>query len=289
MTDAVLHVHIADAIATLTLNRPQRFNALDVALIDALRRTLDELAVREDVRALVLTGAGRAFCSGADLAAGGASGTGRDYDGILDLPPEGRSAELRHIGDDTRDGLLQHFHPLIRQIADHPKAVVCAVNGTAAGGGVGLALACDIVLASRSARFIQVFAPRLGLVPDCGISWQLPRTVGRARSLALALLGEPVSADEAERLGLIWRAVDDDALAAEAQRVAARLAANPTHVNAEVKALLRRSPEHDLATQLDLEAQLQGECGAKPSFVEGVLAFQQKREPVFHPAPTPDD
>lgn len=289
MTDAVLHVHIADAIATLTLNRPQRFNALDVALIDALRRALDELAVREDVRALVLTGTGRAFCSGADLAAGGEGGTGRDYDGILDLPPERRSAELRHIGDDTRDGLLQHFHPLILQIADHPKAVVCAVNGTAAGGGVGLALACDIVLASRSARFIQVFAPRLGLVPDCGISWQLPRTVGRARSLALALLGEPVSADEAERLGLIWRAVDDDALAAEAQRMAARLAANPTHVNTEVKELLRRSLEHDLATQLDLEAQLQGECGAKPSFVEGVLAFQQKREPVFHPAPTPDN
>lgn len=175
--------------------------------------------MREDVRALVLTGAGHAFCSGADLAAEGGSSIGQDYDGVLGLPPQRRAAELRRIGNNTRDGLLQHFHPLIRQIADHPKAVVCAANGTA-DGGVGLALACDIVLAARSGRFIQVFAPRLGLVPDCGISWQLPRTVGHARSLALTLLGEPVSADEAERLGLIWRAVDDDALAGEAERAA---------------------------------------------------------------------
>jgi 2-(1,2-epoxy-1,2-dihydrophenyl)acetyl-CoA isomerase len=289
MTDAVLSVRIEGAVATLTLNRPHRFNALDTALINALRRALDEFAARDDVRALVLTGAGHAFCSGADLAAEGANGSSRDYGGVLELPPARRQAALRKIGDDTRDGLLRGFHPLIRQLVDHPKVVVCAVNGTAAGGGVGLALACDIVLAAHSARFIQVFAPRLGLVPDCGISWQLPRTVGRARSLALALLGEPISADEAERLGLIWRAVSYDTLQTEAQRVAARLAANPGHVNAAVKTLLRHSPEHDLDTQLNLEAQLQGECGAKPSFVEGVLAFQEKREPVFHPGSMPGE
>jgi 2-(1,2-epoxy-1,2-dihydrophenyl)acetyl-CoA isomerase len=281
----MLDIRIDGAVALLTLQRPERFNALNLELIGALDRALDELTQRDAVRALVLSGAGRAFCSGADLAADSANGVGGDYAEVQRMAAPQAAQAHRAIGDATRDALLQHFHPLILKIHRCPKPVVCAVNGTAAGGGVGLALACDIVIAARSARFVQVFAPRLGLVPDCGISWQLPRRVGDARGLALALLGDAVDAEQAERIGLIWRAVDDAELAPEALRIARRLAANPGHVNALVKDLLRQGATQDLAAQLDLEARLQGVCGATPAFVEGVLAFQHKREPRFHDAP----
>lgn len=267
-------------VTILTLNRPARYNALDDNLLALIRDALRDAEVDPGVRALVLTGTGRAFCSGADLSADGSHAVGEED--VLALPEPERTAALRHIGEGTRDGLLQRFHPLVRQIREG-KPVVAAVNGTAAGGGVGLALACDIVLAARSANFTQVFAPRLGLVPDCGVTWQLPRTVGSGAAMALALLGEPLPADEAARLGLIWRAVDDSQLLTEALRTASRLAANPAHVNGMVKRLLRDSPQHSFAQQLDAEAFAQGECGAQPSFVEGVRAFQQKREPVFYP------
>lgn len=266
----VLGLRQDGAVCTLTLQRPRRFNALSPELVAALQGALALVAARDDVRALVLTGAGPAFCSGADLAGG-----------KLNADPVDPAA-LQQVGERVRDSLLTQFNPLVQQLAELPQATVCAVNGMTAGGGVGLALACDIVLAARSAQFVQVFAPRLGLVPDCGVTWQLPRTVGKARALALALLGEALSAEEAERLGLIWRAVDDAALPEQALRLAQRLAANPAHVNRQVKAALQAATGHSLAEQLALEAELQGACAALPSFTEGVSAFLQKREPDFH-------
>lgn len=260
------------AVVTIALKRPRRFNALSAGLVAALQQALQQLAARQDVRALVLTGAAPAFCSGADLT----------DDGLQDTEVDAQA--LQRTGERVRTGLQTRFNPLIRQLTEFPKATVCAVNGMAAGGGIGLALACDIVLAARSAQFVQVFAPRLGLVPDCGLTWQLPRTVGRARATALALLGETLSGEEAERLGLIWRVVDDDMLMIEAQRTARRLAANPAHVNQHVKDALRAAEGHGLPEQLDLEARLQGDCASTPSFAEGVQAFQQKREPIFHRA-----
>lgn len=266
----VLGLRQDGAVCTLTLQRPRRFNALSTELVAALQGALALVAARDDVRALVLTGAGPAFCSGADLAGGNLSADPAD------------PAALQQVGERVRDSLLTQFNPLVQQLAELPQATVCAVNGMTAGGGVGLALACDIVLAARSAQFVQVFAPRLGLVPDCGVTWQLPRTVGNARALALALLGDALSAEEAERIGLIWRAVDDAALPEEAQRLARRLAANPSHVNRQVKSALQSAAGHSLAEQLALEAELQGQCAAEPSFLEGVAAFLNKREPEFH-------
>lgn len=270
--DGLLALQVDGAVATLTLQRPRRFNALSPELVAALQQALDLLAAREEVRALVLTGAGPAFCSGADLAGDDLLGDPTDPDA------------LRRTGERVREGLLTQFNPLVRRLVEFPKPTVCAVNGMAAGGGAGLALACDIVLAARSAQFVQVFAPRLGLVPDCGLTWQLPRAVGSARALALALLGDPLSGTEAERLGLVWRVVDDAALLAEAQHTAARLAASPAHIHPYVKTALRAGATQSLAEQLALEADLQGACAAQASFVEGVTAFQQKREPLFHRA-----
>lgn len=281
-----LQVRRDGSVAVLTLSRPGHFNALSDALLSALASALAAAAADDAVRAIVLTGAGRAFCSGADMSGPGAGGAGRDYAGILSLPAAERDAELRRIGDATRDGLLDQFHPLMLQLRASAKPVICAVNGVAAGGGVGLALSCDIVLAARNASFVQVFAPKLGLVPDCGATWHLPRAVGTSRALALALLGDPLPAEEAQRLGLVWKVVDGDDLLPEALRIAVRLAANPGHVNALVKQAILASHGNSLAEQLDLEARLQGDCGAMPSFVEGVMAFQQKRPPVFHPPRT---
>ena len=278
MNDGDLLIRRDGPVAVLTLNRPGHLNALDDSLLSALDSALAEVDADGGVRVVVLTGAGRAFCSGADM-----GGPGRDYSGVPSLPPAERDAELRRIGDATRDGLVDRFHPLMLRLRQFMKPVICAVNGVAAGGGVGLALSCDIVVAARAASFVQVFAPKLGLVPDCGATWYLPRIVGTPRALALALLGDALPAQEAQRLGLVWKVTEGDDLLPEALRIAARLAANPGHVNALVKQAILASQGNTLAEQLDLEARLQGDCGAMPSFVEGVMAFQQKRAPVFHP------
>jgi 2-(1,2-epoxy-1,2-dihydrophenyl)acetyl-CoA isomerase len=240
----------------ITLNRPEQLNALTVEMAEALIAALDAAEADECCRAVLLTGAGRGFCAGQDLNA------------ITDLDPE-------EIGD-----LLDHYNPLVVKLRDLPLPVVCAVNGVAAGAGANLALACDVVLAAKSASFVQAFA-RVGLVPDCGGTWFLPRLVGIARARALAMLAEPLPAATAAEWGMIWQAVDDERLMAEAHALAARLAQGPTAALALIKQALDESADNDLDEQLDLERDLQEEAAEHPDHAEGLRAFLEKRPPVF--------
>jgi 2-(1,2-epoxy-1,2-dihydrophenyl)acetyl-CoA isomerase len=240
----------------ITLNRPERLNALTVEMAAALNEALDEAEADKTCRALLLTGAGRGFCAGQDLAA------------IVDAAP----ADLGN--------LLEHYHPLILRLRALPIPVVCAVNGVAAGAGANLALACDIVVAARSASFVQAFA-RIGLIPDCGGTWFLPRLIGAARARALAMLAEPLPAETAAEWGLIWRMVEDDALMDEAQVLAARLASQASTALALTKRVLDASGSNTLDQQLDLEGELQLEAGGSPDHAEGVRAFLDKRAAVF--------
>jgi 2-(1,2-epoxy-1,2-dihydrophenyl)acetyl-CoA isomerase len=240
----------------IILNRPERLNALTVEMASALMEALDAATADPDCRALLLTGAGRGFCAGQDLAA------------IADAQPAEISA------------LLEQYNPLIRKIRALPLPVVCAVNGVAAGAGANLALACDIVLAARSANFVQAFA-KIGLVPDCGGTWFLPRCVGMARARALSMLAEPLAAGTAAEWGMIWRAVADDELMPEAEALAARLAAGPTAALALTKRALDMAEANTLDAQLDLERDLQAEAAATPDYAEGLRGFLTKRAPVF--------
>ena len=240
----------------ITLNRPDRLNALLPEMADAISAALDEAQADKDCRAVLLTGAGRGFCAGQDLAAI----AGADPDDIEDL--------------------LERYHPVIEKIRELPLPVVAAVNGVAAGAGCNLALACDIVIAARSASFDQAFA-RIGLVPDCGGTWFLPRLVGTARARALMMLAEPLPAATAAEWGMIWRVVEDDRLMDEAHALAARLASGATAALGLIKQALDESGENDLAGQLDLESDLQVEAAETPDHAEGVRAFLEKRPPVF--------
>jgi len=240
----------------IMLNRPERLNALTVEMAAALHAALDEAEADKSCRALLLTGAGRGFCAGQDLTE------------IVGAAPS----------DLTR--LLEHYHPLILKIRALPIPVVCAVNGVAAGAGANLALACDIVLAARSASFVQAFA-RIGLIPDCGGTWFLPRLVGQARARALAMLAEPLPAATAAEWGLIWRVVEDEKLTEEAQALAARLAAQASTALALIKRALDASGNNSLDRQLDLEGELQLEAGSSPDHAEGVRAFLEKRPAAF--------
>lgn len=252
----------ADGVLTITLNRPEALNSLNRSLMEQLRAALAKAAADDTVRALIVTGAGRGFCAGADLVE------------QPDTPPVSR-------GQGISEGMTSHFNPLARDLAAFPKPTIAAVNGVAAGGGVGLALACDIVIAARSANFIQVFAPQLGLVPDMGCSWHLPRLVGPARARGLALLGEKLSAETAAEWGLIWQAVDDDTLIPCAQELAGKLACGPTRGFVRTREVLAAAFENDFASQLELERRTQFELGNTEDFAEGVRAFTQKRPPKF--------
>lgn len=243
----------------LTLNRPERMNAFTAEMHRALATALDEAAADEGCRAVLLTGAGRGFCAGQDLS---------------EVTVENGAAP------DLGATIETFYNPLVRRIRALQKPVVCAVNGTAAGAGANIALACDLVLAARSAKFIQSFA-KIGLVPDSGGTWLLPRLVGDARARGLALLGEPLAADTAADWGLIWRAVDDDRLRAEAEALTARLAAEPTQGFALTKQALAHAATNSLDAQLDLERDLQRKAGRTPDYAEGVDAFMTKRAPLF--------
>lgn len=246
---------LEDDVAILRLNRPERRNSLNSAMRRELRAALDR-AYRES-RAMVLTGAGEAFCAGQDLG---------------DVDPA-RGADLHRL-------LTEEYDPLVRAIARAPVPVICAVNGAAAGAGANLALSADIVLAARSARFVQAFA-RIGLVPDAGGTYWLPRLVGLPRAMAMALLAEEVRADTAAEWGLIWRAVEDEDLHRETMTLARRLAEGPTRTYCRIRHALRRSLEQSLDGQLELEAKLQQEAAESRDFVEGVAAFLEKRQPAF--------
>jgi 2-(1,2-epoxy-1,2-dihydrophenyl)acetyl-CoA isomerase len=244
----------------VTLNRPDKLNAFNPEMHKLLREALEEARDEPDVRAVLLTGSGRGFCAGQDLS------------------QRNVSADAAPI--DLSVSLGSNYNPLVRRLRALPKPIVCAVNGVAAGAGANIALACDIVLAARSASFVQSFS-KLGLVPDSGGTYFLPRLVGSARAMGLALLGERLSAEDAERWGLIWKAVDDDRLVGEATRIAQTLAAGPTKGYGLIKKAMQASAGNSLDSQLDLERDLQREAGFSEDYREGVAAFIQKRKPRY--------
>jgi len=264
MSYDTVDLRVADGIAVLTLNRPDVLNALNTALIEDMRAALAEVDRSEQARAIVVTGAGRGFCAGADLI-------------DTTLRPDGDAP----LGDQVAASMEAHFNPLIEELAGHRLPTVAAVNGVAAGGGCGVALAADIVVAAKSARFVQVFTPQLGLVPDMGCTWHLPRLIGRARARGMAMLGEPLEADRAAEWGLIWQAVDDDVLMDRAMAIANRLRDGPARAYPLVGAALDAALDNDLGAQLELEREYQRELAGTEDFLEGVAAFAQKRKPAF--------
>ncbi|MFQ5948755.1 MAG: 2-(1,2-epoxy-1,2-dihydrophenyl)acetyl-CoA isomerase PaaG [Acidimicrobiia bacterium] len=261
MTYDNIRFEIDGGVATLTLHRPDKLNAFTVPMLEECRHALSAADGDPSVRALLLTGAGRAFCAGQDLGE-------RTVIGSEDAPPDlGQSLESR-------------YNPVIKSIRGLRLPVVCAVNGVAAGAGANLALACDIVFAARSAQFVQAFA-RVGLIPDSGGTFFLPRLVGTARALGLALTAAPLSAEQAAEWGLIWECVDDDQLMEKATGLAAELAAGPTEGFALIKEAINQSTVHTLDQQLDLERDLQRAAGRTQDYREGVAAFMEKRTPDF--------
>ncbi|MFC2972971.1 2-(1,2-epoxy-1,2-dihydrophenyl)acetyl-CoA isomerase PaaG [Azotobacter bryophylli] len=252
--------HIDSGVATLRLNRPKQLNSFNLKMHGEVREALKQVRQSAEVRALLLTGEGRGFCAGQDL-------DDRNVAPGAEMPDLGESIE-------------QHYNPLIRQLRDLPMPVICAVNGVAAGAGANIAFACDLVLAARSASFIQAFC-KIGLVPDSGGTWTLPRLVGMARAKALAMLGERISAEQAERWGMIWRCVDDEALQDEALELARHLATQPTTGLALIKRALNASAGNTFDQQLDLERDLQRLAGRTEDYREGVGAFKEKRTATF--------
>jgi 2-(1,2-epoxy-1,2-dihydrophenyl)acetyl-CoA isomerase len=256
----VLVEGLGQPVARITLNRPERLNALSLEMVDELRAACEAVS-RAGPRVVVLTGAGRAFCAGADL--------------------QNPFFEGENLGEGVSTAMLERYHPMVEALAALPCPTIAAVNGVAAGGGASLALLCDLVVSARSATFIQVFGPQLGLVPDLSATYTLPRLVGRARARGLALLGDRLDATTAEAWGLIWKAVDDGQLEAEVSALAARLAAGPTGAFQAIKRALDVSPGNTLTEQLEVERQEQRTLAAHPNLREAVMAFREKRKPCF--------
>jgi 2-(1,2-epoxy-1,2-dihydrophenyl)acetyl-CoA isomerase len=259
MSDPILTTQ-HEGLLTITLNRPDRLNAFTAEMLEQFNEGLAEAAEDEQVRAVLITGAGRGFCAGQDL--------------------NDRSVAPGGAAPDLGESLENRYNPAVRLIRTMPKPVVVAVNGVAAGAGANLALAGDLVYAARSARFIQSFA-KIGLVPDSGGTYLLPHRVGSARAMGLALLGEPLSAEQAAEWGLIWGVVDDDELAEVARSVAGGLAKGPTGGFAKTKRAIYASNGNSLDEQLDLERDLQRAAGQSDDYAEGVAAFLAKRPPEF--------
>lgn len=253
---ALILLEVKEQIAHITLNRPEKFNAFTREMSLELQAALDECKA-ESIRAVVLSGAGKAFCSGQDLTEA--------------IDPQGPS--IQKI-------IQEHYNPIVTRISKLPKPVVAVVHGVAAGAGANLALCCDLVIAGKSANFIQAFS-KIGLVPDTGGSYFLPRLVGLQRAAGLMMLADKVSGEEAANMGMIWKAVDDDSLLQEAMATAKALAAMPTLALGLIKEQLRASATNTLEQQLNVEDKLQQQAAATADFKEGVQAFLEKRKPVF--------
>jgi 2-(1,2-epoxy-1,2-dihydrophenyl)acetyl-CoA isomerase len=251
---------ITDGVATLTLNRPDKLNSFTQAMHEEVRHAIHKVNADKSVRVFVLTGAGRGFCAGQDLS--------------------DRSVEPGASPVDLGDSVEKNYAPLVLALRALPMPVICAVNGVAAGAGANIALACDIVLAAKSASFVEVFC-KLGLIPDTGGTYFLPRLIGSARAMGLAMLGDKLSAEKAEAWGLIWKAVPDDELAAETASMARHFASAPTKGLAFTKQALYASPHNTLQQQLTLECGMMSELGRSDDYREGVAAFMEKRAPQF--------
>lgn len=256
MSEFILSERIG-GVLKITLNRANKFNSFVREMALALQSELDNAQADKAVRAVLITGEGRAFCAGQDL------GEATDPNG----------PELTKI-------VTEHYNPIIEQIRNLDKPVVAAVNGVAAGAGANIALACDIVVAAESASFIQAFS-KIGLIPDSGGTYTLPRLVGMQKASALMMLGEKVNAADAEKMGMIYKALPDEGFLAAAQKIAEQLSQMPTLALARTKALLNASYANDLSAQLALEDKYQTECGASHDYREGTAAFLEKRAPEF--------
>ena len=252
-----LNISLAKGVCTLTFNRPTVFNSFNRDMALQLQRALDDAEKNDDVRAIVLTGEGKAFCAGQDLAEA--------------MDPEG--PELQTI---VRD----HYNPIIERIRNIEKPVIAAVNGVAAGAGANIALACDITIAKKSASFIQAFS-KIGLIPDSGGTFFLPRIIGSQKALALMMTGDKISAEQADQMNMIYKAVDDDQFETEVKNFAETIATMPTRGLGLTKKAVNQSFSNDLTSQLALEEELQTEAGMTYDFREGVNAFLEKRKPVF--------
>ncbi|UTW44323.1 2-(1,2-epoxy-1,2-dihydrophenyl)acetyl-CoA isomerase [bacterium SCSIO 12696] len=248
---------VEDNVAVLALNRPERLNSFNADMHTELREALKCVENDPLVRCLVLTGAGRGFCAGQDLS-------------------DRNDTEVPDLGD----SIDKNYNPLIRKLLGLPKPVVCAVNGVAAGAGASLALACDIVVAAESAYFVQAFC-NIGLIPDSGSTWHLPRAVGLPRAKGLALLGEKLPAKKAEEWGMIWKCVEDDNLMEDVMAMARNLASKPTKALGMIKAALHESTANSHHLQLEVEKEYMRKAGRTKDFREGVAAFMEKRKPLF--------
>ncbi len=251
-----------DGIARLTLNRPDKMNSFNAAMHAELRDALDAVQADAGVRVLVLTGAGRGFCAGQDLA-----------DAEVCFAPGETPPDLGELVE-------RHYKPLVLRLANLRVPTIAAVNGIAAGAGASLALACDIVVAAQSASFLQAFS-KIGLVPDTGSTWLLPQRVGMARAMGLALLADKLPAEQAAAWGLIWAAYPDDGFGAEVNALAGRLAAMPTKALVRTRQLMHAAPTHTFEQQLSMEGGCMRELGRSADYIEGVSAFREKRTPRF--------
>ncbi|MDD2880741.1 MAG: 2-(1,2-epoxy-1,2-dihydrophenyl)acetyl-CoA isomerase PaaG [Rhodoferax sp.] len=260
MTYQNIRFDVQDGVARLTLSRPDKLNSFTGAMHTELRAALDTVQHNTAIRVLVITGAGRAFCAGQDLA-----------------DPE---MTVGHLQPDIGAVVEQHYRPLILALQNLRVPTVAAVNGVAAGAGCSLALACDLVIAAKSATFLQAFS-KIGLIPDTGGTWFLPQRVGMARAMGLAMLADKLPAEKAEAWGLIWQAVDDAELTATVDKLAAQLAQMPTRALVATRLAMHAAPNHTLEQQLNMEAGFMRELGWRDDFKEGVAAFQQKRAPKF--------
>lgn len=260
MAYETIEFEITDGVAVLTLNRPDRMNSFNTEMHAEVRDAIKLAKKSDEVRCLLITGNGRGFCAGQDL-------SDRNVD---------PNAEMPNLGESIK----KNYNPLIRSLQALEMPVICAVNGVAAGAGANIAFACDIVLAARSASFIQAFC-KIGLVPDSGGTWTLPRLVGHARAMALSMLGDKISAEQAMAWGMIWKCIDDEALKDEALAMAKQLATQPTKGLALIKRAIQSSWDNSFDEQLDLERDLQTLAGRTEDYREGVSAFMNKRQPTF--------